>query len=75
MDSSDRFYCIIYSLVALVLITLIISININSMHYSQVVENVTLETGTNPMYVSCSINDSLGDDPVCVVLAQGLVKE
>jgi hypothetical protein len=75
MDSSDRFFCIIYSLVALVLIVLMISINMNSMHYAQVVENVTIKTGTNPMYVSCSINDSLGDDPVCVVLAHGLVKE
>lgn len=75
MNSSDKSLVIFFSLVASVLITLIISINMNSMHYAQVVENITLETGTNPMYVSCAILDSLGDNPTCVSLAQDLVKE
>ena len=75
MNSSDRLFVTFFSLVALVIITLMILINMNTMHYAQVVENITLETGTNPMYVSCAIDTNRGDNPTCVTLAQGLIKE
>ena len=75
MNSSDKLLSIFMSLVALFLIILIITSNVKTMHYAQVIENVTLETGTNPMYVSCAIYDSIGDNPTCITLAQGLIKD
>jgi hypothetical protein len=68
MNSNERFFIWVWSLCAAVLVVFTVSIAVYNTHYSNTVARMVLEGGVDPMRIKCAMNDSLGDDPVCMIL-------
>jgi hypothetical protein len=68
MTSKERFFVWMWSLVSLVLISLMASILVYNTHYTATVAKIVLEGNVDPIRIKCAMSDSLGNDPVCVML-------
>ena len=68
MDSENKFWAIIWTLIATVILGIAFGIVSYWEHHNEIVAQLIAE-GVNPVAVKCALQDDYGRMPVCLVLA------
>lgn len=68
MNSDDKFWVCVWSIVGAVIATIVISIA-TYYHHKNIVINEMVKNGISSIAALCALDDTIGNNPTCVILA------
>jgi len=68
MNSTDKFWLGIWGLATIVTVIVVISITV-ACHNKNTVILEMVKTGMSPIAALCALDDTIGNNPTCVILA------
>ena len=71
MNSDEKFWVCVWSILATAIVAIVITITTYS-HSKNVVISEMIKNGASPVEALCALDDTMGDNPTCVITATKL---
>lgn len=71
MNSDDKFWVCVWGIAGATLVAIVITCMVYS-HHKNLVINELVKNGASPVEALCALDDTMGDNPTCVIAATKL---